>query len=78
MRKTETGGKIAAPVFSEFFKKYLELHPELTRNFTKPQNVYTSVVNGKEEYYTDKSPLPEIDTQYQQMTNSSGEEVLEF
>ena len=78
MRKTETGGKIAAPVFSEFFKKYLELHPELTRNFTKPQNVYTSVVNGKEEYYTDMSPLPEIDTQYQQMTNSTGEEVLEF
>ena len=78
MRKTETGGKIAGPVFSEFFKKYLELHPELTRNFTKPQNVYTSIINGREEYYTDMSPLPEIDTQYQQMTNSSGEEVLEF
>ena len=78
MRKTETGGKIAGPVFSEFFKKYLELHPELTRTFTKPQNVYTSVINGREEYYTDMSPLPEIDTQYQQMTNSSGEEVLEF
>ena len=78
MRKTETGGKIAGPVFSEFFKKYLELHPELTRTFTKPQNVYTSIINGREEYYTDMSPLPEIDTQYQQMTNSSGEEVLEF
>lgn len=78
MRKTETGGKIAGPVFSEFFKKYLELHPELTRTFTKPQNVYTSIINGREEYYTDISPLPEIDTQYQQMTNSSGEEVLEF
>ncbi len=33
MRKSETGGKIAAPVFSHFFKKYLEIHPEIPRNF---------------------------------------------
>ena len=42
MRKSETGGKIAAPVFSYFYKKYLEIHPEITRNFTMPENVYTA------------------------------------
>lgn len=78
MRKTETGGKIAAPVFAHFFKKYLEIHPEIPRNFIKPENVYSSIINGKEELYTDTSPLPEIDTQIQPMNSTTGEEVLEF
>lgn len=77
MRKTETGGSIAAPVFAYFFKKYLEIHPEIPRTFVKPENVYSSVIGGKEEFYTDMSPLPEIDTQIQPL-NSSGEESLEF
>lgn len=76
MRKTETGGKIAAPVFSSFFKKYLELHPEIPRSFTMPENVYTSNINGITEYFTDKSPLPEVDA-FVQPTNPN-EEVLEF
>ena len=46
MRKTETGGKIAAPVFSYFFKEYLKIHPEIPRNFNIPANVYTANVNG--------------------------------
>ena len=58
MRKSETGGKIAAPVFSYFYKKYLEIHPEITRNFTMPENVYTANINGRTELYTDTSPLP--------------------
>ena len=77
MRKTETGGKIAAPVFAYYMKKYLETHPEIPRTFTRPANVHSTIVNGKEELYTDKSPLPEIDTQIKPMT-SSGEEGLEF
>ena len=77
MRKTETGGKIAAPVFSHFFKKYLEIHPEIPRNFSKPENVYNSIINGKEELYTNISPLPEIEFQTEPI-NNSGEEVLEF
>ena len=76
MKRTETGGKIAAPVFGNFYKKYLELHPEIPRTFTMPQNVYTSNINGKTELFTDKSPLPEIEDQLQ--TTSPGEEVLEF
>ena len=76
MKRTETGGKIAAPVFGNFYKKYLELHPEIPRTFTMPQNVYTSNINGKTELFTDKSPLPEIDILVQ--PSSPGEEVLEF
>ncbi|MBP7226234.1 MAG: PBP1A family penicillin-binding protein [Aliarcobacter sp.] len=77
MRKSETGGIIAAPVFANFFKKYLESHPEIPRTFNIPNNVYTSNINGTTEYFTEKSPLPELDTFVQPM-NASGEEVLEF
>ncbi len=76
MRKTETGGKIAAPVFSHFFKKYLEIHPEIPRNFTMPQNVYTTNLNGKDEFYTDMSPIPEIEIQTQPANQNS--ESMEF
>lgn len=74
MRKTETGGKIAAPVFSSFYKKYLEIHPEIPRTFTMPQNVYTSNINGKDEFYTDMSPIPEIEIQAQP-ENQNGESM---
>ncbi len=67
MRKTETGGRIAAPVFSQFYKEYLKIHPEIPRNFSIPQNVYTVNINGKNEYYTDTSPLPEVQIQSQPM-----------
>ena len=76
MRKSETGGKIAAPVFSYFYKKYLEIHPEITRNFTMPENVYTANINGRTELYTDTSPFPEV--VYQSQPQNPGEEVLEF
>ena len=76
MRKSETGGKIAAPVFSYFYKKYLDIHPEITRNFTIPENVYTANINGRNEFYTDSSPLPEVI--YQAQPQNPGEEVLEF
>lgn len=62
MRRSETGGITAGPAFANFYKKYLEIHPEIQREFRKPDNVKTSIINGEKEYYTDKSPLPEIDT----------------
>ena len=61
MRRSETGGTTAGPAFANFYKKYIEIHPEIERKFKKPENVKTSVINGRKEYYTDKSPLPEID-----------------
>jgi penicillin-binding protein 1A len=76
MRKTETGGKIAAPVFSYFNKNYLESHPEISRTFIKPAKVYSSKINGKVEYYTETSPLPEIEIEIP--PENPGEEVIEF
>ncbi|RXJ83399.1 transglycosylase domain-containing protein [Arcobacter cloacae] len=78
MRRTETGGKIAAPAFSHFYKKYMEIHPEIPRNFIKPDNVYTFNVNNKEEFYTDISVIPEIDSQIIYQPLNPNEEVLEF
>ncbi len=76
MRKSEGGGTTAAPAFSYFFKKYLEIHPEIERKFKKPENVKTSIVRGKKEYYTEISPLPEIKAPI--MIQNPNEEVIEF
>ncbi|MDN5114458.1 transglycosylase domain-containing protein [Aliarcobacter butzleri] len=78
MRKSETGSTLAAPAFSYFFKKYLALHPEIPRTFTKPEGVYVGNFNGKDELYTDISPLPDIDSQILIDQSNSNEEVLEF
>jgi penicillin-binding protein 1A len=76
MRRSETGGKIAAPVFSYFNKKYLEIHPEIEKYFVKPSKVYSSKINGKIEYYTDISPLPEIEIIIP--PENPNEEAMEF
>lgn len=76
MRRSETGSTIAAPAFSYFFKKYLEIYPEIPRNFTKPDNVYLGNFNGKDELFTEKSPLPDIDTQI--VIEQANEEIMEF
>ena len=78
MRKSETGSTLAAPAFSYFFKKYLVLHPEIPRTFTMPEGVYVGNFNGKDELYTDMSPLPDIDSQILIDQSNSNEEVLEF
>ncbi len=59
MRKSETGGKIAAPVFKEYYTNLLKIYPEIPRKFEKPQNVFSTTINNNIEYYTDKSPIPE-------------------
>ncbi|MFA9373329.1 MAG: transglycosylase domain-containing protein [Poseidonibacter sp.] len=76
MRKSETGGKVAAPVFSHFYKNYLEIHPEIKREFTKPANVYESKINGRTEYYTETSPLPQVKIEIP--SENSKEQIMEF
>lgn len=77
MRRAEMGGTIAAPAFGYFYRKYLESHPEMPRTFTKPKDVYNGSFNGKNELFTDMSPLPDIDTQIIIETNESPD-VMEF
>ena len=60
MSKTETGGTTAAPVFAEFYKNYLKIHPEIKRKFDIPKSVLVKKFNNKEEYFTKISPLPKL------------------
>ncbi|UTJ06055.1 transglycosylase domain-containing protein [Arcobacter roscoffensis] len=76
MRRSETGGKTPTPAFAHFYKEYLKIHPEIPRRFEKPANVYQSKINGKLEYYTDKSPLPEIEVNI--IPEDPQQEVIEF
>jgi penicillin-binding protein 1A len=58
MRKSETGGRSAGTAFSHFYKNYFKQHPEIKQNFEQPDNVFTSTINGKKEYFTETSKLP--------------------
>ena len=60
MGRRETGGRAAGPAFAYFYKNYLKIHPEIPRKFIKPEEVRTSIINGKREYFTDISKLPEV------------------
>ncbi|NOR55096.1 MAG: PBP1A family penicillin-binding protein [Sulfurovum sp.] len=53
-----TGGAIAAPAFSYYYRKLLELYPETKREFDVPEGVLEGVYDGKKEFYTEQSPLP--------------------
>ena len=58
MRRTETGGRSAAPAFSYFYKRWLELHPEIQRKFNKPEGIFEHFFNGKKELFTQTSNIP--------------------
>ncbi len=61
MRRTETGGRSAAPAFTYFYKEWLKIHPEIKRKFDKPEDVFTSWINDKLEYFTQTSNIPKIE-----------------
>ncbi len=70
MGKRETGGRTAAPAFKYFYTKWLQLHPEIQRNFVMPEHVFVQKHNGKDELFTETSKMPkeqndlEIQTDY--------------
>ncbi len=75
MGRKETGGGASAPVFSYFYKSYLNIHPELKRKFDMPKNVISRKYNGKMEYFTETSPMP----QHQVIKiKTDSEEEIEF
>jgi penicillin-binding protein 1A len=55
MKRTETGGRAAAPVFSQFYTNLLEIYPEMKRKFYEPVGV--QYINDK--IFTNKSPIPQ-------------------
>lgn len=62
MRRTETGGRTAAPVFSYFYKHWMQIHPEIKRKFDIPSSINQSFFKGKLEFFTTTSQIPKIDT----------------
>jgi len=58
MGKRETGGRTAAPAFSYFYTKWLQLHPEIQRKFIEPKNIFHQKFNGKDEIFTKISDVP--------------------
>ena len=54
-----SGGKVSAPVFAFFYKKLLQIHPELIRKFKTPKDIKTYEINGKKEFFTKESPPPQ-------------------
>ena len=61
MRRTETGGRTAAPVFRYFYRHWMQIHPEIKRKFDIPTEVQQTYFNGKLEYFTKTSPIPKIE-----------------
>ncbi|GAB6045890.1 penicillin-binding protein 1A [Caminibacter profundus] len=55
--KSMSGGRVSAPVFRYFYKRLLEIHPELARKFKIPKGVHTFTINGEKELFT-KISLP--------------------
>lgn len=62
MGRRETGGRTAAPAFKYFYKNWLKIHPEIQRNFIKPENVFIQKYNGEDEYFTQTSKMPKEQT----------------
>ena len=53
-----TGGATSAPAFAYYYRKLIELYPEIKRTFDIPQGVFRGEYEGRSELYTKDSPLP--------------------
>lgn len=58
MYKKETGGRIAGPAFSMFYKNLLEYYPQIQREFETPEGIIEVDIAGKKEYFSDISKPP--------------------
>ncbi|ASM40641.1 PBP1A family penicillin-binding protein [Campylobacter sp. RM12327] len=58
MKKVEGGARTSGPVFKKFVEDYKKLNPDMETKFVKPDGVKSMMYQGKEAFYTDKSPLP--------------------
>lgn len=62
MRRSETGGRAAAPVFRYFYEDLLRIYPNTKRTFDVPAGVYVGSANDGNitESFTDTSAAPDI------------------
>lgn len=62
MRKSETGGRAAGPVFRYFYEDMLRIYPNTKRYFDLPAGVYRAPVDdaNNSEAFTDTSAAPDM------------------
>jgi len=63
MRRSETGGRAAGPVFRYFYEDLLRIYPNTKRYFDRPAGVYDMTTNPEtntSETFTDTSQAPDI------------------
>ncbi len=63
MYKKETGGRIAGPAFSNYYKNVLKLYPQIQRKFEIPEGIIEVDVDGKKEYFSDISKPPRAESE---------------
>ncbi|MCD6433810.1 MAG: PBP1A family penicillin-binding protein [Sulfurimonas sp.] len=63
MYKRETGGRIAGPAFSMFYKNVLRLYPQIQRKFKAPEGIIEVDINGKKEYFSEISKPPRAESE---------------
>ncbi|MEA3498575.1 MAG: PBP1A family penicillin-binding protein, partial [Campylobacterota bacterium] len=78
MKKTETGGRTAAPAFKYFYDEWLKLHPEIQRKFIKPKTVFESYYNNKKEIFTEISNIPLQKNNTEMQNRDIGNEKIIF
>ena len=59
MYRRETGGKIAGPAFSNYYKNVIKLYPQIQRKFKVPEGIIKVKIDGKKEYFSDISRPPQ-------------------
>lgn len=58
MDRRETGGRIAAPAFADYYKNVLKLYPQIQREFEVPEGIIEVNLDGKKEYFSEISKPP--------------------
>ncbi len=71
MHKKETGGRIAGPAFSMYYKNLLKLYPQIQREFDIPEGIIEVDIGGRKEYFSDISKPPRVEVEAE-----AGEELL--
>lgn len=59
-KRGATGGGLAAPAFSYYFRELLKIYPDIKKTFDVPEGVFEGEYEGRKEYYTMHSPLPQV------------------
>jgi penicillin-binding protein 1A len=62
MYRRETGGRIAAPAFSYFYRQLLKYYPQVKRKFDVPEGVREVTIDGEKEYFSDISKAPKAES----------------